>query len=268
MVYKATAFFERDFHIQASYRLNFVLRLIRIFVATATFYFISQSLGTTVTSYLDRYRSDYFHFVLLGVAFYPFMSLSLGNMADAVGRYQQDGVLEILFISPTPILTTLTLSTLWNYSWTLLQALLYLLIAGALFQAQLAWANLAVAGLLVLWGIAANVGLGLINASFVLVTKRASPLIYLSSLATNLLAGLFYPVEVLPEQIRWLSYLLPATYVFDAVRQLLLQSTSLTDVRWHLAVLSGFALVLLPLGLITFRYAVRRAKIEGSLTQY
>jgi ABC-2 type transport system permease protein len=64
------------------------------------------------------------------------------------------------------------------------------------------------------------------------------------------------------------SYLLPTTYSLDALRRTMLQNASLTDVKHDLLALGGFAVVLLPVGLITFHWAVRRAKIDGSLSQY
>ncbi|TEU16628.1 MAG: ABC transporter permease, partial [Anaerolineales bacterium] len=136
------------------------------------------------------------------------------------------------------------------------------------FQADLDWANIFPAVLVVLLTIAANAGLGFINASFVLVTKRTSPLARLLGLVTNLLAGVYYPIQVLPDWLRFFSRLLPATYFFDALRRTMLQSASLTDVGQDLLALIGFAIVLLPIGLVAFHYAVRWAKTDGSLSQY
>lgn len=268
MVYKAGIFLRRDFQTQASYRLDFIMRLARIIIATAIFYFISQTVGTAVNPYLQPYDTDYFHFALLGVAFYPFINLSISSLADVVGRYQHNGTLEMLFLSPTSILTTLSLSTLWGYCWALLQALGYLLVATFFFQAYINWSNLFAALLIVLLAVAANIGLGFINAGFVLVTKRPSPLVNVMALSTNLLAGLYFPVEVLPAWLRGLSYLLPATYSLNALRRTMLQETSLFAVGRELLILSSFALVLLPLGLFIFHYAIRWAKRDGSLTQY
>lgn len=265
---KLWAFLRRDFQTQASYRLDFLLRLVRILASTAIFYFISQTLGTAVSPYLQPYNTDYFHFVLLGIAFYPFIRLSIGNLSQVVRRYQQNGTLEMLFLSPTPVLATLSMSTLWSYCWALLQTLCYLLAATLLFGAYLKWANLLLAGLIVLLAILANVGLGLINVSFVLVTKRSSPLGHVLGVSTTLLAGLYFPIEVLPGWLKTFSHLIPATYSFDALRRTLLQQTSPEAVGQDMLILTGFATVLLPIGLVVFQCAVRRAKMDGSLAQY
>ena len=151
MRHKALAFIRRDFHTQASYRLNFFMRIGRILISVATFYFISQAIGSTVNRYLQTYETDYFHFVLLGIAFYPFISLSTDVMSDAIHEYQKNGTLEILFLSPTPFLSTLFMSTLWYYCWAFVESLFYLLAATFFFGAHLNWANIFTAILVVLF---------------------------------------------------------------------------------------------------------------------
>lgn len=268
MGYKAMAFIRRDFLTQASYRLDFVMRIVGMVISVSIFYFISEILGTAVSPYLQRYGTDYFHFALLGVAFYPFIGLSANGLAGVIHNYQHKGTLEVLFLSPTPFLASLVMSTLWQYCWAFAETLFYLLMAGVFFQADLDWANVCSAVAVILLSIFANAGLGLINASFVLVTKRTSPLARLLGLVTNLLAGVYYPIEVLPRWLRVFSRLLPATYSFDALRCTMLQSASLADVGTDLLALIGFTIVLLPLGLFAFRYAVQWAKTDGSLSQF
>jgi len=268
MTAKAWVFFRKDFQTQASYRLDFLMRISGMLMSMAIFYFISQILGNTVSGYMSQYGSDYFHFALLGIAFYPFVELSSGEMGRVVHQYQQSGTLEVLFLSPTPILATLQMSMLWSYAWAVAESTFYLGSAKLLFGARFEWANIASAAVVVLLAILANAGIGLINTAFIIVTKRFSPLTRLLNLLTNLLAGVYFPVAVLPDWLRAASRLLPATYFLDALRRTVLQSASLAAVGVDLLALTGFAAVLLPIGLLAFHIAVRWAKTDGSLSQY
>jgi hypothetical protein len=54
----------------------------------------------------------------------------------------------------------------------------------------------------------------------------------------------------------------------DAVRLCFLQGYPLWAMRRELAILGFFCLALLPLSLLAFRLAVRRVKVDGSLTHY
>ena len=266
--HKALAFIRRDFQTQASYRLSFLMRIAGMLISVCIFCFISEILGSAVNPYLQHYGADYFHFALVGVAFHPFISLSINSIAEAIHEYQHTGTLEVLFLSPTPILAALIMSNLCNYAWTLGESLFYLGPATLLFHARLEWGSVLSAVLIILFVIAANAGLALINASFVLVAKRQSPLTRLLGLATNLLAGVYYPIEVLPNWLRSLGRLLPATYSLHALRRSMLQGATLPDVGPDLLALVRFTAVLLPTDLITFRYAARWAKTDGGLSQY
>jgi len=267
-LHRAWAFVRRDAQIQASYRLDFFMRIGAIVLSVAVFYFISDMLGPAVNPYLGRYRSDYFHFALMGVAFYPLIDASIAGLSRAVHEYQSDGTLEVLFLSPAPILTSLLMSSVWDHVWVLGQSFLYLVVGMLLFGAKIDWGNILTAAVVVMAAILANAGLGLLNASFVLVTKRSSPVAGLLSLVTGLLAGVYYPAEVLPGWLRSLGLLLPATHALNALRESLLSGASLRELGPTLATLALFAALLLPVGLVAFRMAVRWAKMDGSLSQY
>ncbi len=52
------------------------------------------------------------------------------------------------------------------------------------------------------------------------------------------------------------------------MRHALLQGYSLEALAPDLFALIIFSIVMLPLSMLAFRYAVKRVKIDGSLTQY
>jgi ABC-2 type transport system permease protein len=78
----------------------------------------------------------------------------------------------------------------------------------------------------------------------------------------------YYPVAILPPAFEWISRLLPITYSLHAMRLALLQGASWAALLPDILALIVFSIVLMPLGLRTFRYAVQKAKKEGSLTHY
>ncbi len=268
MISKAFAFMRRDFQTQTSYRLDFILQLFGMVASVSIFYFISQILDVAVSPFLEQYETDYFHFALMGIAFYPFIGISSNSLSEAVHEYQHTGTLEIIFLSPTPFFPLLVMSTLWKYCWATVQTLFYLLIATLIFQADLNWLYILSAFGVVLLTVFANLGIGLINAGFVIATKRPSPLARMTQVITNLFSGVYYPVAILPDWLQFVSYLLPATYAFEALRAVMLNGQSLWAVRGQLLPLLLFTFVLLPIGLIALQYAIRWAKVDGSLSQY
>jgi ABC-2 type transport system permease protein len=58
------------------------------------------------------------------------------------------------------------------------------------------------------------------------------------------------------------------TYSLRGMRHAFLQGYSLSALGLDIVALAVFSVVVLSLGIFCFRYAVRKAKMEGSLTQY
>ncbi len=101
-----------------------------------------------------------------------------------------------------------------------------------------------------------------------MVLKQGDPINWAFSALSGLLGGVFYPITVLPQWLQMFSYILPITYSLNAMRLALLQGYSLEALAPDIIALMLFSVVMLPFSIMAFRYAVRRAKVDGSLTQY
>jgi ABC-2 type transport system permease protein len=80
-----------------------------------------------------------------------------------------------------------------------------------------------------------------------------------------LLGGVYFPIEVLPEPIEKVASALPFTWGVDVFRASLLGGE--VDPA-QLAGLLGSAALVLPVALLGFMAAVRRARQTGTLAQY
>jgi ABC-2 type transport system permease protein len=258
----------RDFKLQVSYRLAFLLQSFGILFSVASFYFVALLFGEAAAPHLQEYGGDYFAFVLVGIAFMRYQSVAMSTFATTIRRGQMMGTLEAMLVTPTRLSTVLVSSSLWNFAFTSLQVLIYLLLGAFLFGADLRQTNLVAAMVIQVLTILAFSGIGILSASFTMVFKRGDPINFLFSSVSTLLGGVLYPVTVLPGWLQPVSYLIPLTYSLRAMRRAILIGDSLSALSPDVLALSLFAAVLLPMSFVAFRYAVKRAKIEGSLTQY
>ena len=101
-----------------------------------------------------------------------------------------------------------------------------------------------------------------------MVIKKGNPLNWIFVNLSLLIGGVYYPVAVLPDWLEKISYLLPITYSLEGMRMALLQGSTLISLLPTIIPLVIFSTLMLPLSLGLFKYAVNRAKIEGSLIQY
>ncbi len=262
------AFLRRDIRIQVSYRLATLLQLLGILISVAAFYFVARLLGPAASPYLAEYGGDYFAFVLIGIAFGGYQAVGLYAFSEAIRSGQMQGTLEAILVTPTRLETFLGTSALWSFLLASAQVVLYLGVGVILFGAPLGPANIGTALLVLLLSLLAFSGLGILSAAFILVTKRGDPVNFVLGGLSTLLSGVYYPVGVLPPWLRSVSFLLPMTHALRAMRLALLQGAGPSQVGTELAWLALFAALALPAGVLAFRQALRRARSEGTLTQF
>ena len=104
-----------------------------------------------------------------------------------------------------------------------------------------------------------------------LLARRTDPIITVYTIAAQLLAGVFYPLDVFPQPLQTVARFLPDTYAIAAMRRLLLpDSASLTgpSVNEALIVLVAFNVVLFPVAIWSFRRSLDFGRRVGVLGGY
>jgi ABC-2 type transport system permease protein len=263
-----SSFLKRDISIALSYRLSFILQIGGILFNVASFYFLSRLFGNALVPQLQEYGGDYFSFVLIGLAFSGYLGLSLSSFASSIREGQMTGTLEIMLLSPTRLSSILLSSSLWPYLLTTINVIFYLVLGALVFGFNISHANIITALVVLILSVASFSGIGILSAAVVLVIKKGDPITWIFGGVSSLLAGVYYPISVLPDWLTPLSRILPMTYALDAMRLAMLKGYSLYEVRMDVLVLTGFTLVLTSLAFFAFRGALKRAKREGSLVQY
>jgi ABC-2 type transport system permease protein len=262
------AFLKRDWLQESSYRFSFILQFVGIFFSVTMFYFISDLFGHAAAPYLTPYGADYFTFVLIGIAFSGYFSIGISSFSQKIRTAQTTGTLEAMLSTPTHYSAIIFASSLWDYLVTTVRVFVYIAVGVLLIGVSFTNANYFSALVILFLSIITYSSLGIIAASFIMVLKRGDPVTWLISSISSLLGGVYYPVAILPEGLRWLASLIPVTYSLHGMRLALLQGADISELSTEVLVLILFSSILLPLSLITFQYSVKRAKIDGSLTQY
>jgi ABC-2 type transport system permease protein len=265
---KLLAFIKRDILVAMSYRFDLLLRLLTAALSLLILYFVSRVFGTGAAQYIARYGGDYFPYVVIGVAVSNFVTVGLDTLSDQVRSAQLEGTLEALMGTPTWIYTILVGNSLSTFLAAFASAIV-LVALGFLFAHVGITVSAALAAMVILLlTLLAFLSLGMLSAGFIMVFKRGNPIGYVFGWSSFFLGGIFFPVEILPAPIQVLSRLLPATHATRAIRELLLARAPLLSILPSAGSLLLFILVLAPLGIVFFSFAVRRAKREGSLVQY
>lgn len=262
---KIILFIECDFIDTVSYRMTFLMQFVSIFIHMLVWYFIARLFGSAVTPQLKGLGGDYFSFVLVGIAFTRFFDSGLNVFSVKIGEMQVRGTLEAMLTTATPASHILIFSSLWTFLYAFIHTLVYFISGTVFFGAPLLNGNFIPAVFVFLLSILSLSGIGIIAASFMIIFKRSLYMTTIMSYLFQIFSGVYFPVSVLPKWLQNVSFMLPMTYSLDAVRKLLMQGLSWRGVFFDIAMLIAFTIILLPLGLFFFEYAVRKAKKNGTL---
>lgn len=265
---KLLAFIKRDFLIEISYKFHFALQFFGILAHLLTFYFISRLVVNNQSQYLTAYGGEYFPFVLIGIAFQGYFNAGLLSFAQNIRREQLMGTLEALLATPNRISFIIVSSSLWSFIWASISVLVYLSVGSLFFEYKLNLSSLFSGFLILILSIIIFSSIGIISAGFVIIFKRGIPFTWAIGMTSGLLGGVYYPVEVMPQFLKIGSNFIPLKYSLEALRKLLLLGIPFRDVYLEFLTLILFVLILLPIALSFFKFAVKKAKIDGSLVFY
>ena len=262
------AFARRETRTLAGYRVAFLVRGMAFGLSVLALAFMARLIGASSNTHLAPYGGDYLAFAVVGFVVMDFQQVGVSNLSLRVRAAQVQGFLEAEMATPAPAWIVLGVGPVYEFGLAVLRATLYVSLAILVFGVRFPHARLisvVVGAPLVM---SAFVGLGLLSAALTMLVRRTNPVAALLGSASLLLSGVAYPVSVLPEWLRLVGRLLPLTHALELVRGSLLRGASLSELWPSIAILAGFAGILVPAGVALFVFALRRARMDGSLGHY
>jgi ABC-2 type transport system permease protein len=267
-IHKIFAFIKKDFAMETSYRFAFILRIVGIFTSVLTFYFISNIFGKGASVYLAEYGGEYFPFVLIGIAFSGYLSVSLHSISSTIRGEQVMGTLESILATPTKVSTIIVGSSIWDFFFATFNIFIYLLLGAIFFNVDFRAMNLISTFIILALTIMSFSSIGIISAAFILVFKKGDPITWFISVIFSLLGGVYYPVKVLPKFLQECAYFLPITHSLNGLRLSLLKGHGFMALFPDIKVLFIYACVFFPISVAFFKIALKKAKRDGTLVHY
>jgi ABC-2 type transport system permease protein len=260
---KARAIMRRDLLTALRYRMGFVISGAGAIVELAAFYYLARAIG-------PGFRPDaidYFPFLLVGTGFFTFLVTGTNAFLTIVQEAQQTGTLEVLMTTATPAPTLLFLSALSAFAGSTFQLILYLA-AGLWLSNDPVHANWLGCLLIFLFSLIIAISFGMLAAALQLAIQKGSAVVWLLGSGAWFLTGTLFPASALPRPLWWIAQCIPITHALTAMRLALLQGAGFATLMTEIAILGVSCAILLPFSISVFSYALRRARIEGTLSFY
>lgn len=216
-------------------------------------------------------KGGYLAFSVIGIAFQQYVFSSVLGISEAIRDEQWFGTMETILSSPTSFRVFLFGESMFRFligTVFLFGALGLGLALGASFQSSPAVVlSVATISLLMIFS---HLTIGIASAGVIMKIKQGNPVAWAFSWITQLVSGVFYPLNVLPRYLAWVGKLFPLTYSLDGVRLCLMGGRTLMDPRvaQNVVWLLVFIAASLPLSLYVFRLGYNSSRRDGSLGQY
>jgi ABC-2 type transport system permease protein len=260
----AGAICKRDFLLFVSYRARMFTTLFTVAVSLTLFYYVSRLVSSPQVGSPD----EYYAFVVVGIVIFGVLTSTLSTPVGTLRAELQTGTFERLVLSPFGAVRSIASLLIFPLLLSTVTGILSLAYAGLVFGLDVNWSTAALALPVAMLGAAAFAPFGLAMAALVVLFKQTNAGATFVITGISLLAGIYFPVELLPDWIEWASDVQPFTPAIDLLRNVLVDTPLRDSAGVELAKLGGFALVTAPVAVLLLQAAVRRSRRLGTIIEY
>jgi ABC-2 type transport system permease protein len=254
----------RDTAVFLSYRLSFVTPLFGALFSVTLFHFISRLVHARVVGSPDTY----FAYVVVGLVILGVLTSALAMPASMVRQELVAGTFERLVLSAFGGVRSIVAMMGFPLLRAVVVGVVTLVFADVAFGLSLRWPEAPLAIPVGVLAALAFAPFGLAAAAAAVLFKRAEAVTMLVMAGVSLVAGVYFPISLLPDWIRWAAHVQPFTPAIELMRHLLVGTPLTGSAGGDLLKLLAFAAILLPLAGGLVGVALRIGRRRGTLIEY
>ncbi|HTW13246.1 MAG TPA: ABC transporter permease [Solirubrobacteraceae bacterium] len=254
---------ERNVYLVKRYAVWEVAWLLWTIANTLTIVFIAKGVRAT-GGQIDLQRETMT--LLIGAVIWSYLGLVFQIITETVAWERWEGTIEYTFMAPLSRAVHLGGMGLFGVIYGLVRTAVLFIAVGLFVGLHFQGADFMTALVMLAVASISFVGIGMMTAVLPLISPEKGA--QLGLVAQGLLlvvSGVYYPVSVLPQWMRWIATVSPATYALKAVRAGIQNGASLGSQWGNIWPLLILGAVTIPLGLVIFRAGERYAKRSGKL---
>ena len=267
----ALAVARKELRVFLRYRLNAVNQvfqplyqvLIPGILLGATFAIGGEAVGLAQTAG----TTDIIGYLFLGMLALNLASAGFWGVAFSLRMELDAGTLEPGWLTPTRRETFIVGMAGAALLVAAASTAILVLIGIWLFGAELA-PRLAIAMPVLAIASVGVLGIGYLVGAVVLRMREANFFVDAADFIFVALSGAAFPVLVLPDAVRWISYLLPTTHALDLMRVAALDTPPLLPLAVEWVMLAVTSVALLLVGRATWLRTEHRLRVRGTLGQH
>lgn len=260
----AGAILRRDIALFASYRMRLLSQVLGIVFSLTLFYYLSRIVSVRVFPSPDAY----FAFVVVGLIVLRVLTSSFQTTAGTLRHELVAGTFERMVVSPFGAVAGVLSLLVFPFLLTLTLGVLSLALGAIVFGLEIQWGTAPLAVPVAVLGTMSFAPFALVIAAIALLFKQAAGATGVLLALISLVAGLYFPVAVLPDWIEWASEVQPFTPAVELLRHLLVGTEMAEPAGRALVKLAAFAAVLTPPAIWMVSRAIRICRRRATITEY
>lgn len=195
----------------------------------------------------------YVDFLVPGVLAITVMYSGLLGLSQETVIYREKGILRRIKVSPLRLRMFLAAGIAATLMLALGQAAILLLVGRLVFKVSIQ-GNLLSVAFLILLGATAFVALGFMVASLARTQRAAQMAGSAITMPMMMLAGVFFPLSIMPAFLVVVAKILPLYYLGDALRNVMIRGAGLGTVWLDVVILSGMTAACFAISIWKFKW--------------
>lgn len=196
-------------------------------------------------------RFEFLDFFLPGVLALTIMNSTVNYMIFTIVEYRNRGIFRKMMTTPLRRPEWLASRIMWQMTISFVSLVLIMAIGVYLFDIAVTVNLMTLA--LILAGTALFTSMGMAAAGLIKDEQGAGALAGAVTFPMMFLAGIFFPLEVMPEYLQTIAKFIPLTYLAEGLRDSMIYG-NMAGAWFNLAVISGLAVVFAVLGTVLTRW--------------
>jgi ABC-2 type transport system permease protein len=201
--------------------------------------------------------ASYFDFIAPGMMAMTVMMSVMTGLPAAISMEKEIGTMDGMMVAPINRLSIILGKALGQTVRGLIQGVIVLALAVGLFGVTIQGNLLLVFGILLL-GVFAFVGLGVVITSFAKDQETATMMMMTLMFPMMFLSGVLFPIQQMPWYMQSISNFLPLTYAAQALRKVMVLGADIPAISTELAILIVFGIVMTAIAVPVFKKMMTR----------
>lgn len=211
--------------------------------------------------------TNYMTYIIIGTITWMWVNMLLWTFGSYLREEQMLGTLESNWLTPTKRFDLLIGAGLMSLTIVLFMNIIAIIEYMFIYKIQFE-ANPLMWFFIYLIMIPGAFGIGSLFSSLVLLLRETNALVNVARGIIMIVCGITFPVLVLPNWLRAISYTLPFTHGIKAARLIMLNGYSISQAIQPImyTLILGFVYVIM--GILLFKYIEHVAKVKGAFDRY